>query len=553
MKRFTKYVRDVQAGKIITGELVRRAVARHVRDLGRPDLFFDRKAAQRALDFFTYLKHSKGKEWAGTVFELAGWQVFIVACVFGWKWRASRRRRFRIAYVQVARKNGKTTLGAGVALYLFIADNEPGAEVYTAATKLEQARLCFTEAKRMAASSGLAAELGLDVGVNNIADEATFSKLEPLPADSDSLDGLNTHGCIIDEVHAHKTRELYDVIETSTEARTDPLLFNITTAGVLRICIGKDLRDHSVQVLEEIIPDDEFFAFVAEMDKGDDWRDERVWPKGNPNLGITIDVERLRLKAARAQAMPASQNNFRCKHLDEWTQQAERAIDMARWNSCDAVQLALDGRRCYGGLDLGVVRDLSAFVLLFPPADDSDVWAALSYFWMPGDNVAERVRGDRVPYDRWIADGLIQSTPGNVQDNAFIIEDMRRLAHQYQIIEIGYDPYKALEVVLALQDENIPLEPVRQGHLSMAEPWEKMIGLIESGRLNHGGNAVLRWMASNVVAVRDASENTKPDKRQSFEKIDGIVALLNALARAIQRPDPGVSVYESRGVDSWSG
>ena len=409
----TAYARSVTEGALPANRLVRLACERHLDDLstgpGR-GLRFDLSAARHAIDFFGFLRHSKG-EWAGDTFTLAPWQAFIVGSLFGWR-RDDGLRRFRTAYCAVPRKNGKSTTSAGIGLYLLVADDEQGAEVYSAATTRDQARIVFDEAKRMVASSP-ALRRRVEPLINNLHVAATASRFMPLSSDSSTMDGLNVHGAIIDELHAHKTRGVVDVLDTATGARRQPLLFEITTAGYDRHSICFEHHDYSSKVLEGVLQDDSWFAYIAAADEGDDWTDPEVWRKANPNFGISVKQDDLARKAEKAIALPGAQNAFRRMHLNEWTEQAERWIDMAAWDACRwPVDLEpLRGRPCFGGLDLSTTTDVTALAWVFPPDHDDGLWQVLSRYFVPEDNLRKRAERDRVPYDLWAAPGLHRGDP----------------------------------------------------------------------------------------------------------------------------------------------
>ena len=365
----TAYARSVSEGVIPANRLLRLACERHLGDLARGagrGLRFDLAAARHAIDFFGFLRHSKG-EWAGEPFTLAPWQAFLVGSLFGWK-RDDGLRRFRTAYCAVPRKNGKSTTSAGIGLYLLVADGEQGAEVYSAATTRDQARIVFDEAKRMVATSP-ALRRRVELLINNLHVAASASRFMPLSSDSSTMDGLNVHGAIIDELHAHKTRGVVDVLDTATGARRQPLLFEITTAGYDRHSICFEHHDYSIKVLDGVLQDDSWFAYIAAADEDDDWTDAKVWRKANPNFGISVKEDDLARKAEKAIALPGAQNAFRRLHLNQWTEQAERWIDMAAWDACDApVDLErLRGRPCFGGLDLSTTTDVTALAWVFPP------------------------------------------------------------------------------------------------------------------------------------------------------------------------------------------
>ena len=545
----TTYARHVIKGKILTGELVRLACQRHIDDLKSGlarGLRFDKNAALRAIDFFPLLQHSQG-EWAGGPFNLESWQKFIVGSLFGWK-RADGTRRFRTAYNEIARKNGKSTISAGVGLYLFDGDDEPGAQVYTAATKRDQARIVHSEAVRMVKASP-ALRSHIRVFKDNLNIEATASKYEPLGADSDTLDGLNVHGSIIDELHAHKNSGMVDILETATGARRQPLNFEITTAGYDRHSICWQHRDYSEKVLRGIIQNDAWFAYIATMDKGDRWDDEACWGKANPNLGVSVKLDGLRDMARKAAELPSAQNAFRQKHLNEWTEQAERWLPMDLWDegATPAIDLAeLAGKECWGGLDLASVSDIASLCLVFPD-EVSGEWTVLWWNWVPREGARRRADRDRVPYFDWAHAGQIIMTDGDVTDYDVIRDTIKTVAETFNVKEIAYDRWNASQLVTQLTGDGLTMVPTGMGYASMNAPSKELETLIVGRKLKHGGDPVARWAASNVTAEKDAAGNTKPSKGKSTEKIDPIVALVLAISRAMVARDSG-SVYETRGI-----
>ena len=467
------YARDVLARRVIAGRLVQLACQRHLDDLARGSrrgLIWDPAAARHALTFFTHLRHSTG-EWAHQPFVLQPWQRFVIGSLFGWK-RADGERRFRTAYVEVARKNGKSAMLAGTALYALVADDEAGAQIYAAATTRDQARIVFGEAERMVdASPALRARVTRTV--NNLAVVSTSSWFRPLSADASKMDGLNVHFAAVDEVHEHPTADIIQKLNTATGARRQPMIFEITTAGHDRHSVCRQHHEFSIKALEASVPletADSWFAYIAALDPGDEWSDAKVWIKANPSLGVTVKVEDLRRQIDEAQEMPAQQNAIRRLRLNEWTEQITRWLDMAVWADggpphgsdwrvvkadLDENQARLAGRECYGGLDLARVNDLSAFVLLFPPNDDPPLdqigqrWTVLARFWVPEDDILRRSRRDRVPYDVWRDQGFLIATPGNATDFAFIEREILDLAGQFDVQEIGYDRTFAGETNIA--------------------------------------------------------------------------------------------------------
>jgi phage terminase large subunit-like protein len=547
-----EYARSVARGDVVTGKLVRLACERHLRDLEsghERGIYFDEMSAEHGLRFFGFLVQTDG-QWKGKPLELQGWQVFIIGSIFGWK-REGGLRRFRTSYVEVARKNGKSLLGAGVGKYMAFFDGEGRAEVYSAATTRDQAKIVFEAAKRLQRT--LPAELAEQVQpyAHSLLGE-DGSTFKPLSSDYDSLDGLNVHCAVIDELHAHKNSHLVDVLETATGARAQPLMFYITTAGHDRKSACWAEHTYSEQVLGGVIGDDTYFAFIAAMDEGDDWQDEKVWIKSNPNLGVSVLLDGLRAEAAKAKASAVKQNAFRNKRLNEWTEQAVRWMDMEAWDACGAPidMEELRGRPCFAGIDLSTKIDISAVELVFPPRDETEDWIVSSHFWVPKENIRKRSDNDRVPYDVWAREGYIHATEGNVVDFRAIRQEIKRLSEEDGLLiqQIGFDPWNATEFSTEMQEMGFKVIEVRQGARSLSEPMKLLEALVLQGKVRHGGHPVLRWMASNIAVRSDPNENIAPDKEKSSERIDGMVALVMAISRAIVERDDGPSVYESRGV-----
>jgi len=545
------YTKGVLSGRITAGKWVRLAVARNVRDLrSGPSrgLRFDEERAAIACDFFGLLCHSKG-EWAKQPFVLEPWQAFIVWCLFGWVRQEDNLRRFRTAMVEIARKNGKSTFGAGIGLELLIADDEPGAEIYTAATKREQAIIIHSEATRMVQASA-ALTKRVQVFRNNLSVADTNSKYEPLGADSNTSDGLNVHGAIIDELHAHKTREMWDVLETATSARRQPLQLTVTTAGAgnERTGICWEQHDYCCKILDPANPltDDTYFAFIAAIDDEDDWMDETCWAKANPNLGVSVKLDDLRRKASKAKQIPAAENNFRRKHLNQWTESVTAWLPDGLWASCSTpVDLAaLRGRTCYAGLDLATVRDCCALALVFP--QDDGTYDLLLWCWCPRERATERQKSRRGSYLTWAKQGHIELTDGTSTDYRLIRKRLNELAKVYRIKEVAFDPYNASHLVTELQDEDgLEMVEFRQGFLSMSPPTKELERLLLDKKIRHGGNPLLAWMASNAATRTDPAENVKLDKDKSGDKIDGVIASIMALGRAMGAGSDR-SIYEDR-------
>ena len=545
----TAYIDAVLSGTIPACQWVRLACQRHVDDLAHGasrGLRFDTEAAEHAVGFFRFLKHSKG-EWAGRPLTLEPWQQFYLWTLFGWK-RDDDTRRFRTAYQEVARKNGKTTIAAGVGLYLLLADGEAGAEIYTAATKRDQARIAHSEATRMVKSSPFLRQR-ITAFKDNLHIRDTASKFEPLGRDENSMHGLNVHAAIVDEVHAHPTREVWDVLETATGSRRQPLMFGITTAGYDRQSLCYQLHDYAEKVLAGTVQDDSFHGIIYTLDDPDAWEDEVQWIKANPNLGVSVKLDDLRRKAERAKEIPSSLNAFLRLHMNVWTQSVSKWLDPERWMSCGQPVNAdaLRGRVCYGGLDLSSTTDLSALALVFPPEQDGEPYQVLMRFWVPEDAMRQRSHRDRVPYDAWVRQGWIAATPGNVIDYEWILAQVDKDAQEFDLHEIAFDRWGATKIIQAIEGRGMTCVQFGQGFASMSAPTKELEKLVLGGGIAHGSNPVLNWMADNVVVRVDPAGNLKPDKERSTEKIDGIVALVMGLDRALRHAKKR-SVYEERGV-----
>ena len=513
------------------------------------DFYFDEQAAQAAVNFFERgLTHVKG-EWAGLPFLLLDWQKEeIIRPLFGWK-RQDGTRKYRTAYIELPRKNAKSTLSAGIALYLLFADFEAGAEVYSAAADRDQAAIVFDIAKQMTEGSTTLAKRA-ELFKRAIVVPGTASSYKVLSADAFTKHGFNAHGVVVDELHAQPNRDLVDVLVTSTGSRRQPLVVFITTAGFDRESICWEYHEYARQLLDGIIEDDTFLPVIYAADEEDDWVDENTWEKANPGLGVTVKREYLRNEARRAKNVPAYQNTFRRLHLNQWTQQESRWLDMHAWDACNTPvnESLLEGAGCYGGLDLANTSDIASFVLDFPSEPgEEEHHAWLPFFWIPEENLVERVRKDRVPYDVWVREGLITATPGNVIDYGYIVRDIELLGERFDIREIAFDRWGAFQVSQQLEGAGFTMVGFGQGFASMSSPTKELLRIILDKKLAHGGHPVLRWMADNLMVKQDPAGNVKPDKGKSREKIDGIVAGIMGLDRAIRHAG-GNSIYEERGI-----
>ena len=543
--RTTKYAKEVLAGNIIAGELVIKACQRHMDNLKSSkrksfEFYFDQEAADRAIEFFGFLHHSKGI-WAGQPIVLELWQCFVVGSIFGWKHKKTKLRRFRTTYTSVARKNGKSTMMAGIGLYGLLADGEAGAEVYSAATKRDQARIIFDESKRMVKASPDIAGF-VDVFSKNLSVAATNSKFEPLSADVNSLDGLNISMGLIDELHAHKTREMWDVLETATGARTQPLLAAITTAGYDRFGICYEQYDYCLNILNGTVQDETYFCYIAQIDKEDDWRDPECWIKANPNLGVSVYQDDLERKSEKAKEIPAAQNNFICKHLNYWVSQTARWMDMDKWFACPVKEIDLSGRTCYLGGDLSATTDICSINAEFPLEDG--FYYMLSHSFIPEDLVDEKEKRDKVPYRAWERQGYITFTPGSVVDYEWIKSYVFEACVKYDVQEWDYDPWNATQVANDLINEGIECVQIRQGYATLSEPTKDIMSLVLQKKLIHNNNPVLAWAIGNSVVTSDPAGNIKLDKSKTTFRIDPAAAMVTSHVRArLGNVRVDVSVY----------
>jgi phage terminase large subunit-like protein len=489
-------------------------------------------SGKKAVEFFGLLRHYKGDlgredGGKGAFVHLEAWQRFVVGSAFGWK-RADGLRRFRSVYLEVGKKNGKTLLGAGVMLLLTFFDGEPGAESYSLATKEDQAKLSWNDGAQFVAKNASIARQVRKVG-KRLVNERTASFWMPLGRDSDTGDqGINPHSGLVDELHVLDSRDPIDNLETATSSRSQPMIWKITTAGVKRESVWADERADAVAILEGRATDDSVLALVYTLDEGDDPFDEAVWPKANPNLGVSVRVDGLREQAEKAKRSPGKLNAFLRYRMNIPTAVATRAISIEEWDANAGEPVINDGDGCYMGLDLASVRDLTALIGLFRHDDE---YSVLCRFWCPEEGIVERSRRDGVPYDDWVRDGYLTATPGNVTDYNYIEEEVKQLAKQYGIGEIGFDKWNATQLSVDLMADGANMVAIPQTHAGLGPAWREFEKLILDRKLRHGGHPILRWMAGNVETETDAQGNQKPSKRHSTERIDGIVALLMALSR----------------------
>lgn len=509
---------------------------------------YSKEMADYAVNFIECLKHTDGI-WHGKPFELIDWQEQIIRDVFGIL-KPNGYRQFNTAYIEIPKKQGKSELAAAVALLLTCGDFEEGAQVYGCAADRNQAKIVFNVAKKMV---GLSKTLSKKVKVceSKYRIEYKDSFYQVLSAEAYSKHGFNIHGVVFDELHAQPNRKLYDVMtKGSGDARKQPLFFLITTAGDDTKSICYEVHQKAVDILEGRKIDPTFYPVIFGAKEDEDWTDPKVWRKANPSLGITVDIEKVKDACESAKQNPTEENAFRQLRLNQWVKQEKRWMPMLRWDACktDFDPKELEGRMCYGGLDLSSTMDITAFVLVFPPTEGDDRYYVLPYFWIPEENMAKRVSRDHVPYDLWHSQGYLETTEGNVIHYGYIEHFIDELGKKYNIKEIAFDRWGAVQMTQNLNYLGFEVVAFGQGFKDMSPPTKELMNLVMSKRIAHDGHPVLRWMMDNIAIRRDPADNIKMDKSKSIEKIDGAVALVMALDRALRNEDSNGSVYDSRGL-----
>ena len=516
-----------------------------------PTSHYDKAKADRAVKFIENLCHTKGK-WAGKRFWLLPWQEQLIRDIFGIV-KPDGYRQFRTAFVEICKKVGKSELAAAVALYLLYADNEPSAEVYGAAADRQQASIVFDVAKQMVEMSpALLKRSKLMTATKRIVNYGNSGYYQVLSAEVGGKHGFSVSGLVFDEIHTQPNRQLYDVLtKGSSDARQNPLHFIITTAGTDRHSIAYELHTKAVDILEGRRVDPTFYPVVYGLKDDEDWEDEANWYKVNPSLGYTVDIERLRDAYREAKQNPADEVTFKWLRMNMWVSSTVAWIpDAIFMKGNEEIDLAaLEGRDCYGGLDLSSTGDITALVLMFPPRDEDEKYILLPFFWVPEETIPQRVKAASVPYDIWERQGYLLSTEGNVIHYDFIEKFINDLAEKYHIVEIAVDRWNATQMIQNLEGDGFTMVPFGQGFASMSGPTKDFYRLLMEGKIVHGGHPVLRWMAGNVVVDTDPAGNIKVTKAKSKEKIDGIVAAIMALDRCIRnQTEPQGSVYDERGL-----
>ena len=512
---------------------------------------YNKASADYAVIFIESLCHTKGT-WAGKPFELIDWQEQIIRDLFG-TLKPNGYRQFNTAYIEIPKKQGKSELAAAVALLLTCGDGEERAEVYGCAADRQQAAIVFDVAADMVRMCpALSKRVKILASQKRLIYTPTNSFYQVLSAEAYSKHGFNIHGVVFDELHTQPNRKLFDVMtKGSGDARMQPLYFLITTAGTDTHSICYETHQKAKDIIAGRKIDPTFYPVIYGADESDDWTDPKVWKKANPSLDITGGIDKVKAACDSAKQNPGEENAFRQLRLNQWVKQAVRWMPMEKWDKCafSVDEDEQEGRVCYGGLDLSSTTDITSFVLVFPPLDDEDKYIILPYFWIPEDNLTLRVNRDHVPYDVWERQGFLQTTEGNVVHYGFIEQFIERLGERFNIHEIAFDRWGAVQMVQNLEGMGFTVVPFGQGFKDMSPPTKELMKLVLEQKIAHGGHPVLRWNMDNIYIRTDPAGNIKADKEKSTEKIDGAVATIMALDRAIRCGNGhGASVYDERGL-----
>lgn len=552
-----KYAQDITKGRITACKWVVLACQRHLDDLAKArkrgyPYRFDPWHAGDVCDFIEKLPHVEG-EWDYPTLILEPWQIFILASVFGWRRKSDGRRRFNTVYIELARKNGKSVLSSGVALYCLCCEGEKGPQIKTAATTGDQARIIFDVAKAMAdITPELREAFDIETFANSVICNNNQGNIKPINAKASSQDGLNPHLSILDELHAHESRRLFDVLKSARGARKNPLSWYITTAGYNAEGVCWEQRTLVTKILEGVFQGDHYFGVIYTLDiddenpkKSDDPFKQKNWRKSNPNLGVSIQLEEMREYAKEARFSPDSETEFKIKRVNIWVSAKSCWIPMEQWKLCNGKVDLREAEKAdvvVGGLDLAATSDINAFVVAWIKKEILKLYCK---FYVPEMQLRIRSSKGDIPYETWRKQGFLTVTPGNVANYAYIEKDIESLYGRLNIKEIAYDPWNASDLVNRLTEKDIEMIEFRQGIPSYNAPMKAFERHIKGLTLAHGGNPVLNWMASNIIKREDVNENIAPDRKKSQDKIDGIVSAIMALGRLMAYEDPGESIYET--------
>jgi phage terminase large subunit-like protein len=523
--KFNNYIKAVESGEWIAGKWQQLAVKRHLKDLKRKDLVFDIDEGERWCKFFNVLKLSIGEK-AGERFILEDWQTFLIMSIYGWQ--KENRRRFRNVYIEIARKNGKSTLVSGMALGALLIDKESAPQVYSAATKSDQARIIFEECGRMVRGNKVLSEK-LNVFRDSIVCKSNSGSFKPLASDSKTLDGLNVHFAAIDEIHAHKTAEVIELLDTAKGARKQPLIVEITTAGSNKNTICYKHHEYTKKILEGTLKNDAWFGVVYSIDDKDDWKDSSCWIKANPNLGISFQPDELQKQFEKAVQMPSFMNSFQRLHMNKWTGSITRWISDELWISAkeDYNEDDLRGLECVAGCDLASVGDTNSISVVFR-CEDNKI-RTLNYFFIPEETKNKKYELDSIDFPEWVRNGDVLQFNTRSRDEEMIIMKLQEISQKFKLKMIVFDRWQSETIVSKLESVGVECMGFGQGYKDMDFPTKKLEELLINEELKHNGNACMRWQVSNIMISRDPADNIKIDKSKSSEKVDGPVSLVMAL------------------------
>ena len=555
----TTYAKQVVSKKITAGPHVRDACARHLQDLkeglGR-GLIWNIEAANRAINFYPDVLKLSGGGYEGLPFVLGDWQAFIVGSLFGWKTQDGYRR-FRTAYIETGKGSGKSPLIAGIGLYGMMADNESGAEVYAAATKKDQAMILFRDAVSMVNMSpdlrNRITQSGRGLAVWSLAWVEKRSFFRPISSD-DGQSGPRPHISLLDEIHEHKDAYVVEMLKAGQKSRRQPLLIGITNSGTDKKSVCWDYHDYGSKVCSGQMQDDSFFAYICALDITDDpFKSEKCWHKANPSLKNGLPtMTYLREQVHQARGMPSKESVVRRLNFCQWVEAKNPWISSDVWFACEDKEFdlnLLEGRRCWGGLDLSSTQDLTAFVLVFEPTEDDPHWRMREWFWLPGDDLHNKADQDRVPYTLWRDDGYLQVTEGKAINRLSVVQVIAKAMGSYDLQSIAYDRWRIEDLKMILDQEGIslPLAAFGQGFKDMAPAIDEFERKLLGNQIKHTGNPLMTWCAANAIVSTDPAGNRKVTKEKSSGRVDGIVAAVMAIG-VINKDSTGSSVYEERGV-----
>lgn len=552
----THFAQRVDSGKIVAGPFVRNSCRRHLCDLetGRDrGLVWDLGAASHGTNFYPEVLRLNGGQFEGKPFDLELWQAFIVGSLFGWK-RADRTRRFRKAYIETGKGSGKSPLAAGIGLYGLTVDGENRAEVYAAATKMDQAKILFRDAVAMVDMSPELDQRIQRSGAKgkewNLAYLANNSFFRPISSD-DGQSGPRPHIGLLDEIHEHRDGNVVEMLDAGTKFRTQPLIVMITNSGSSKQSVCWEYHEFGRKVCSGELQDDSFFAFICGLDEGDDpFEDESCWIKANPSLGVTIQKPYLRERVTQARGMPSKEAVVKRLNFCMWVEADAPWISYELWKAGDQPvdPTLLRNRRCWGGLDLSSTQDLTSFVLLFEPTAEDPFWRLVPHFWLPEKGLAEKAEKDSVPYLSWVEHGHLRTTPGAAVSKRHVLQEIAQITASLDLQAVAYDRWRIEDLKQVMADEGIELaelKPFGQGYQSMSPAVEEFERRLVAGDLAHDNNPVMTWCAANAVTTADAANNRKLDKARSNGRIDGVVAAVMATGISTQGDEPQhTSVYE---------